>query len=103
MRSRSSDDRARGWVVTLPVVAVPLARTDVTSRRKLVVAKAMFRGLDLYERLTSRLLVSVTAPAEISSIASPNTWTRSDRATCSTLGPSRSERSAARSRPMPGR
>jgi hypothetical protein len=64
MRSRSSDDRARGWVVTLPVVAVPLARTDVTSRRKLVVAKAMFRGLDLYERLTSRLLVSVTAPAD---------------------------------------
>jgi hypothetical protein len=29
-----------------------------------VVAKAMLRGLDLYERLTSRLLVSMTAPAD---------------------------------------
>jgi hypothetical protein len=36
----------------------------VTSRRKRVVAKAMLRGLDLYERLTSRLLVSVAAPAD---------------------------------------
>jgi hypothetical protein len=29
-----------------------------------VVAKTMLRGLDLYERLTSRLLVSVTAPVD---------------------------------------
>jgi hypothetical protein len=29
-----------------------------------VVAKAMLRGLELYERLTSRLLMSVTAPAD---------------------------------------
>jgi hypothetical protein len=39
-------------------------RTDLTGRRKRVVAKAIFRGLDLYERLTSRLLVSVTGPAD---------------------------------------
>jgi hypothetical protein len=45
-------------------VAVPLARTDLTSRRKRVVAKAMLRGLDLYERLTSRVLVDVTCPGE---------------------------------------
>jgi hypothetical protein len=45
-------------------VAIPLARTDLTGRRKRVVAKAMLRGLDLYQRLTSRLLVSVTAPAD---------------------------------------
>jgi Secretory lipase len=45
-------------------VAVPLVRTDLTSRRNRVVAKAMLRGLDLYERLTSRLLVSMTAPAD---------------------------------------
>ena len=45
-------------------MAVPLARTDLTSRRKRVVAKAIFRGMDLYERLTSRLLVSVTGPAD---------------------------------------
>ena len=51
-------------VVTLRVVAVPLARTDLTSRRKRVAAKAIFRGMDLYERLTSRLLVSVTGPAD---------------------------------------
>ena len=44
-------------------MAVPLARTDLTSRRKRVVAKAIFRGMDLYERLTSRLLVSVPGPA----------------------------------------
>jgi hypothetical protein len=45
-------------------VAVPPARTDLTSRRKRVVAKAIFRGMDLSERLTSRLLVSVTGPAD---------------------------------------
>jgi Secretory lipase len=36
----------------------------VTSRRKRLVAKAVFRGMDLYERLNSRLLVRVTAPAD---------------------------------------
>ena len=45
-------------------MAVPPARTDLTSRRKRLVAKAVFRGMDLYERLNSRLLVSVTAPAD---------------------------------------
>jgi hypothetical protein len=45
-------------------VAVPLARTDLTSRRKRVVARAILRGMDLYERLTSRLLVRVTDPAD---------------------------------------
>jgi hypothetical protein len=45
-------------------VAVPLARTDLTSRRKRVVARAVFRGMDLYDRLTSRLLVSVTDPGD---------------------------------------
>jgi hypothetical protein len=45
-------------------VAVPLARTDLTSRRKRVVAKAVFRGMELYEGLTSRLSVSVTGPAD---------------------------------------
>jgi hypothetical protein len=45
-------------------VAVPLARADLTSWRKRVVANAIFRGMDLYERLTSRLLVSVKGPAD---------------------------------------
>jgi hypothetical protein len=45
-------------------VAIPSARTDLTSRRKQVIAKAMLRGLDLFERLTARLLVSVTTPAD---------------------------------------
>ena len=36
----------------------------MTSRRKRLVAKAVFHGMDLYERLNSRLLVSVTAPAD---------------------------------------
>jgi hypothetical protein len=53
-----------GRVVTLRVVAIPLARTDLTSRRKRLVAKSMLRGLDLYELLTSRLLPSVAAPAD---------------------------------------
>ena len=39
------------FVVTLRVVAVPPARTDLTSRRKRVAAKAVFRGMDLYEQL----------------------------------------------------
>jgi hypothetical protein len=51
-------------VVTLRVVAIPRARTDLTSRRKRVVANATLRGLEIHERLTSRLLVSVTAPAD---------------------------------------
>lgn len=45
-------------------MAVPLARTDLAGWRTRVLAKAIFRGMDLYERLTSRLLVSVTPPAE---------------------------------------
>jgi hypothetical protein len=36
--------------------AVLPPRTDLTSRPKLVAAKVMGRGLDLYERLKSRLL-----------------------------------------------
>ena len=44
-------------------VALP-PRTDLTSRRKRVAARVMVRGLGLYERLTSRLLVDVTAPAD---------------------------------------
>jgi Secretory lipase len=54
----------RGLSLRSGVVAAPLARTDLTGRRKRVVAKAIFRGMDLYERLTSRLLVSVTGPAD---------------------------------------
>lgn len=44
--------------------AVLPARTDLRSRRKRVAARVMVLGLDLYERLTSRLLVSVTPPAD---------------------------------------
>ncbi|MBV8951527.1 MAG: hypothetical protein JOZ99_11675, partial [Actinobacteria bacterium] len=39
-------------------------RTDLKTRRKRAAATVVFHGLDLYERLTSRLLVSVTAPAD---------------------------------------
>jgi acetyl esterase/lipase len=44
--------------------AVLPLRTDLRSRRKRVAASVMFRGLDVYERLKSRLLVEVTAPAD---------------------------------------
>jgi hypothetical protein len=82
-------------------VAVPLARTDLTSRRKRVVAKAIFRGMDLYERLTSRLLVSVTGPADDPFYRQPEDLDALRPG--EVLGPSRSECSAAGSRPMPGR
>jgi len=39
-------------------------RTDLRSRRKRVAAKVMVRGLDLAERLMSRMLVEVTPPAD---------------------------------------
>jgi hypothetical protein len=38
-------------------------RTDLTSRRERVAARAMLRGLDLFERLLSWMLVDVTSPA----------------------------------------
>jgi hypothetical protein len=44
--------------------AVLPPRTDLRVRRKRVAAKVMVRGLDLYERLKSRLLVEVTPPAD---------------------------------------
>jgi hypothetical protein len=44
--------------------AVLPPRTDLRSRPKRVAASVMFRGLDVYERLKSRLLVEVTAPAD---------------------------------------
>lgn len=39
-------------------------RTDLTSRRKRLVAKGMVRGWGLAERLMSRVLVNVASPAE---------------------------------------
>ena len=39
-------------------------RTDLRSRRERVAAKAIFRGMDLYLRLTARLCMSVTGPAD---------------------------------------
>jgi len=39
-------------------------RTDLTSRHKRVAAKVMARGLDLSDRLKSRLLVEVPSPAD---------------------------------------
>src|SRR4051794_37167545 len=39
-------------------------RTDLSSRRKRVAARVMARGLDLSERLKSRLLVEVPSPAD---------------------------------------
>jgi len=39
-------------------------RTDLTSRRERFAAKIMLRGLDLYERLRSRLLVEVPPPTD---------------------------------------
>jgi Secretory lipase len=45
-------------------VAVPIGRADLTSRRQRAVAAATVRGLHAYERLTSRVLVGVTAPAD---------------------------------------
>ena len=39
-------------------------RTDLTSRRKRMAATVMARGLDLSERLKSRLLVEVPSPAD---------------------------------------
>ncbi len=39
-------------------------RTDLRSRRKRVAARVMVRGLDLAERLMSRMLVEVTPPAD---------------------------------------
>ncbi len=39
-------------------------RTDLRSRRKRVAARVMGRGLDLAERLMSRMLVEVTPPAD---------------------------------------
>src|SRR5450432_1157931 len=44
--------------------AVLPPRTDVTSRRKRLIAKAAVHGEDLYERLKSRLLPEVTQPTE---------------------------------------
>ena len=44
--------------------AVLPPRTDLRTRRELVAARVMVRGLDLYERLKSRVLVDVTRPGE---------------------------------------
>src|SRR5258708_630031 len=44
--------------------AVPPSRTDLRTRRELVTARVMVRGLELYERLKSRVLVGVTRPGE---------------------------------------
>jgi hypothetical protein len=44
--------------------AVLPARTDLRSRRTRVAARVMVRGLDLAERLMSRMLVDVTPPAD---------------------------------------
>ena len=44
-------------------VELPL-RTDLTSRRERVAARVMVRGLALFERLTSRILVDVPSPAD---------------------------------------
>ena len=44
--------------------AVLPSRTDLRTRRELVAARVMVRGLDLYERLKSRVLVDVTPPGE---------------------------------------
>jgi hypothetical protein len=39
-------------------------RTDLRSRRRRVAARVMVRGLDLAERLMSRMLVEVTPRAD---------------------------------------
>src|SRR5205085_344487 len=39
-------------------------RTDLRTRRQQVAARVMVRGLDLYARLESRVLVDVTRPGE---------------------------------------
>src|SRR5437016_1789447 len=44
--------------------AVLPPRTDLRSRRKRVAARVMVRGLDLGERLMSRMLAEVTPPAD---------------------------------------
>jgi hypothetical protein len=44
--------------------AVLPPRTDLRTRRERVAARVMVRGLDLYERLMSRVLVDVTRPDE---------------------------------------
>ena len=44
--------------------AVLPPRTDLRTRRERLSARAMARGLDLYERLKSRVLVDVTRPGE---------------------------------------
>ena len=41
---------------------VPPPRTDLTTRGERIAAQAMLRGLHLYERLQSRVLVDVTRP-----------------------------------------
>ena len=44
--------------------AVLPPRTDLRSRRKRAAARVTFRGMDLYQRLNARLLVTVTGPAD---------------------------------------
>jgi hypothetical protein len=44
--------------------AVLPPRTDLRTRRERVAARVMVRGLDLYERLMSRVLVDVTRPGD---------------------------------------
>ena len=51
-------------------VALP-PRTDLNSRRERVATSVMVRGLNLFERLSSRLLVSVTSPADDAFYAVP--------------------------------
>jgi hypothetical protein len=49
--------------ITSQRAALP-PRTDLRTRRERVAALVMVRGLDLYERLKSRVLVDVTRPGE---------------------------------------
>ena len=49
--------------MTYPPPVLP-PRTDLTSRHQRVAAQAMIRGLDVFERLMSRLLVDVPPPAD---------------------------------------
>jgi hypothetical protein len=44
--------------------AILLSRSDLRTRRERMAARVMVRGLDLSERLKSRMLVDVTPPAE---------------------------------------
>src|SRR5436190_17013469 len=61
---RSTEQAARtGVSVMKNHRAVLPPRTDLRSRRKRMVAKAMLGGLHLYEWLASRLLTEVTPPA----------------------------------------